>query len=379
MNLRRIPCLLLMLFIGAFNEVGGAAEGFGGTSSIDPNLQTLASGLLFQSTHDERDAKVTTPRGVDESQYVQIGGIDQFISIRGEDRSNPVILFLHGGPANAQSPFPQEFLAWQKYFTVVNWDQRGSGKTYGKNGPATPGMDTPAAALDRLTADAIEVAEYASRRFGKRKVILVGHSWGAVLGLNVVRRRPELFYAFVGTGLPVSWKQSLEDSEAWARHEALSAHDEATLKALDQAASLRIDDMQRLGASAKYRMTQDDLAYLKMQESIIGPSKAPAKGDAADWVAGGAFTVPKIMPIVFSFDARTLGTDFSIPIFLIQGKDDHVASFAEAQKYEGEIRAPRKALIPISGGHFACFTNPKEFVEALRLHVLPLAEDAGSK
>jgi pimeloyl-ACP methyl ester carboxylesterase len=329
--------------------------------------------------HGEQDAKVTAPRGVDESQYVQIGGIDQFISIRGEDRSNPVILFLHGGPANAQSPFLQEFVPWEKDFTVVNWDQRGSGKTYGKNGPATPGMDTPAAALDRLTADAVEVAEYASRRLDKRRIILVGHSWGAILGLNVVKRRPDLFYAFVATGVPVSWKQSLEDSEAWARREALSAHDEATLKALDEAASLRFDDMQRLSASAKYRMTETDLAYLEMQESIIGPSNAQAKGDAADWVAGGAFTVPKIIPIVFSFDARALGTDFSLPIFVIQGKDDHVASFAAAEKYEGEILAPRKALIPISGGHFACFTNPKEFVEVLRLKVRPLADNAGSK
>lgn len=378
MNLRRIPCLLLLLFIGAFCEVGGAAES-GSTISIEPNLQTLPSVLSFQSMHDERNGKVTTPRGVDESQYVQIGGIDQFISIRGEDRNNPVILFLHGGPANAQSPFLQEFVPWEKYFTVVNWDQRGSGKTYGKNGPATPGMDTPAAALDRLTADAIEVAEYASRRLHKTKIILVGHSWGAILGLNVVKRRPKLFYAFVATGLPVSWKQSLEDSEAWARREALSMHDEPTLKALDQAVSLRFDDMQRLNASAKYRMTQDDLAYLKMQESIIRPSDTTAKGDTADWVAGGAFTVPKIMPIVFSFDARALGVDFSLPIFVIQGKDDHVASFAEAQKYEGEIRAPRKALVPINGGHFACFTNPEEFVEALRLHILPIVDDADSK
>jgi pimeloyl-ACP methyl ester carboxylesterase len=379
MNLRKILGLLLMLFIGAFNEVGRAAEQPGSTSSIDPSLKTLAPVSLFRSMGDERDAKIITPREIDESQFVQIGGIDQFISIRGDDRSNPVILFLHGGPANAQSPFLREFAPWEKYFTVVNWDQRGSGKTYGKNGPATPGMDTPASALDRLTSDAIEVAEYASQRLHKRKIVLVGHSWGAILGLNVVKRRPDLFYAFVATGLPVSWKQSLEDSEAWARREAMSAHDETTLKALDQAASPRFDDMQRLSASAKYRMTPDDLAYLKMQEAIIGPSNAPAKGDAADWVAGGAFTVPKIMPIVFSFEARTLGTDFSLPIFVIQGKDDHVASFTEAQKYESEIRAPRKALIPIRGGHFACFTDPREFVEALRLHVLPLVENAGSK
>ncbi len=375
---RRILCFLFLLLPGAFSQGAFAGEESGATGSIEPSLQTLASVRVFEPVHKEPDAKDTTPREVDESQFVRIGGIDQFISIRGKDRSNPVILFLHGGPANAQSPFLQEFAPWEKDFTVVNWDQRGSGKTYGKNGPATPGMETPAATLDRLTADAIEVADYASRRLGKRKVILVGHSWGAILGLNVVKRRPDMFYAFVAAGFPVSWKQSLEDSEAWARRQAVSAHDEATLKALDQAASLRFDDLQRLGASAKYRMTETDLAYLKMQDSIIKPSN-PAKGDAADWVAGGAFTVPKVMPIVFSFDARALGLDFSLPIFVIQGREDHVASFAETEKYVAEISAPRKAFIPINGGHFACFTDPKEFIEALRLQVRPLAEDAGSK
>jgi pimeloyl-ACP methyl ester carboxylesterase len=375
---RRILCFLLLLLPGAFSQRAVAAEESGITGSIEPSLQTLASVRLFEPMHNEADAKATTPRDVDESQFVRIGGIDQFISIRGQDLSNPVLMFLHGGPANAQSPFLQEFAPWEKDFTVVNWDQRGSGKTYGKNGPATPGMETPAATLDRLTADAIEVAEYASQRLGKRKVILVGHSWGAILGLNVVKRRPDLFYAFVATGFPVSWKQSLADSEAWARRQALAAHDEATLKALDQAASLRFDDLQRLSASAKYRMTASDLAYLKMQDSIIDPSN-PAKGDAADWAAGGAFTVPKVMPIVFSFDARALGLDFSLPIFVIQGREDHIASFVETEKYEAEIRAPRKAFIPISGGHFACFTNPKEFVEALRVNVRPLAEDAAGE
>jgi pimeloyl-ACP methyl ester carboxylesterase len=351
----------LALFLVAFNALRVAAQSPGVISSASPNVQ------------NQPDAKTAAQHGVDEAQFVKVGGIDQFIDIRGKDRRNPVILFLHGGPANAQSPFLQEFAPWEKDFTVVNWDQRGSGKTYGKNGPATPGMDTPSAALDRLTDDAIEVAEYASRKLGKKKIILVGHSWGAILGLNVAKRRPDLFYAFVATGLPVSWKQSLEDAEAWARHEASSSHDEATLKALDQAAAMRFDDMQRLSASAKYRMTQSDLEYLKMQDGIIRPSGTP-KGDAADWVAGGAFSVPKIIPIVFSFDARTLGTDFSLPIFIIQGKDDHVASFAGAEKYEGEIRAPHKAIVPLPGGHFACFTNPKEWVEALRSHVLPLAD-----
>src|ERR1700743_2850790 len=72
--------------------------------------------------------------GIDESGFVQIGGIDQWIAIQGQNRTNPVILYLHGGPGEAQSPFLDQFMPWQRDFTVVNWDQRGAGNTYEKNG-----------------------------------------------------------------------------------------------------------------------------------------------------------------------------------------------------------------------------------------------------
>src|ERR1700748_789025 len=87
---------------------------------------------------------------IDELCYVSIGGIAQWVAIQGEDRANPVILYLHGGPGEAQSPFLDQFKPWLADFTVVNWDQRGAGKTYEKNGDATPDLT-----LDRVVADAV--------------------------------------------------------------------------------------------------------------------------------------------------------------------------------------------------------------------------------
>jgi pimeloyl-ACP methyl ester carboxylesterase len=313
-------------------------------------------------------------RSIDESCFVSIGGIDQWLAIQGGNAMNPAILFLHGGPANSQSPFLAEFRPWEQQFTVANWDQRGSGKTYGKNGPSTPGMSTPKMALDRLTADAIEVAAHVCRRLSKRKIILVGHSWGAILGLHVIKRRPDLFHAFVATGLPVSWKHSLEELEHSARQQATSAGDETTLKALDDAAHLPIDDMRRINATNKYRMTAADQEYLSKQQAFVGPPPLPTKGDVADWVGGRSFTGQKLLPVIVSFDPRTLGLDFSLPFFAIQGRDDHVVSFREAKKYVEEIQAPRKAFVPILGGHFACFTNSDAFIRALDRYVRPLAQ-----
>jgi pimeloyl-ACP methyl ester carboxylesterase len=310
--------------------------------------------------------------GIDESGFSKIGGIDQWISVQGRDTTKPVILYLHGGPAEAQSPFLKEFLPWQEDFTVVNWDQRGSGKTYGRNGASTPGMDTPESAVEQLTTDAIEVATTVSKRLAKRKIILVGQSWGTILGLHVVKRRPDLFHAFVGTGEFVNWARGLQELERLARIEAADAQDGETLKSLDQVAALAPTDMRRIGASAKYRMVRTDLEYLKIQRDFVGQPPVPTTGDVADWIAGGGFSLPKLLPAVFSFDAMTFAPELPVPFFVIQGQDDHVAPAVIARQYELRVRAPRKAFITIPGGHFACFTSPGEFTAALRGILHPL-------
>jgi proline iminopeptidase len=95
------------------------------------------------------------PQHIDESGFVRIGGIDQWIAIEGSNVRNPVLLYLHGRPGEAQSPFLGDFAAWQRDFTVVNWDQRGADKTDEKNGTATREVT-----MARLTADAVEIAQY---------------------------------------------------------------------------------------------------------------------------------------------------------------------------------------------------------------------------
>jgi pimeloyl-ACP methyl ester carboxylesterase len=315
-----------------------------------------------------------TARGIDETGFVRIGGIEQWIAIQGSDVRNPVLLYLHGGPGEAQSPFLKQFVPWQKDFTVVNWDQRGSGRTYGRNGASTPGMSTPELALDRLCEDARELAEHLCKRLSKKKLVLVGQSWGAELGLHVVKRWPDLFHAFVGTGQPVSWTLKIEAQERRARTQATAAGDQETLKALDAAASLPVSDQKRIMATRKYRMSSSDLEYLKVVETFMGSPPFPTQGDVADWMAGGRFTFTHLAPIEYTLDARKLGLDMPIPFFVIQGRDDRIAPFEVTEAYVGEVRAPKKALIPIEGGHWACFTNAAAFVEALRTHVVPLAK-----
>ena len=117
---------------------------------LDPTLQFLRARSM-------KDYAVDSARGINEASFVPIGGIQQWVTIRGQDRSNPVILFLHGGPGDAISMWSLPyFFAWEQRFTIVQWDQRGAGKTFGRSGPSV----APTMTLDRMTQDGIELTDY---------------------------------------------------------------------------------------------------------------------------------------------------------------------------------------------------------------------------
>ncbi len=163
-------------------------------------LAVLASGLLIGTFVPPAFAAESPGTSIDQSSYVTIGGIDQWISIKGEDRNNPVLLVVHGGPGESQWPQADKYVPWEKAFTVVLWDQRGAGHTHSRYGAKTPDFS-----LDRITRDGIEVAEYLCRTLNKKKIIVVGHSWGSIIATGMVQLRPYLFAAYVGTGQAESW------------------------------------------------------------------------------------------------------------------------------------------------------------------------------
>ena len=303
---------------------------------------------------------------IDEQGFAPIGGIPQWIAIQGKENANPAILYLHGGPGEAQSPFLNSFAPWEQDFTVINWDQRGAGKTFEKNGEATPDLT-----LERLTADAVEVTRLALNRLGKRKLVLVGQSFGAMLGLMVVRRAPELYYAFVGTGQFVNNALTMEYRERWARQQATAAHDEAGLKALDDVQTLSVNDWKRIGASRKWMLLGPDQDYLKLQTDFMGSPDHP-KPEAQAWVKGYGFESSKIAAESIVFDAITAAPELPVPYILIQGREDHITPFEPARAYWQMVRSKGKAFVAIDGGHYACFTDSDQFLAAMRKYVLPL-------
>ena len=140
--------------------------------------------------------KILTPNGVERLEKVRICGIDQWVSIRGADRRNPVLLYIHGGPGYVSIPMSWWFSrGLEEYFTVVQWDQRAAGKTLLLSDPATI---APTLTNERMIADAEEMAAWARKEFGKDKRFVLGHSYGSFLGLQLAKRHPEWLYVYIG-------------------------------------------------------------------------------------------------------------------------------------------------------------------------------------
>jgi pimeloyl-ACP methyl ester carboxylesterase len=137
------------------------------------------------------------------------------------------LLYLHGGPGGSLRLATAAWRPWERHFRVVHWDQRGTGLTFKKHGETLAGTLT----IDRVVEDGIELSEYLRSRFGG-KIVLVGHSWGSVLGVYMIRRRPDLFAAYVGTGQVANMRRNEEVNYARQLAQAKAVDDKPAVDAL---------------------------------------------------------------------------------------------------------------------------------------------------
>lgn len=313
-----------------------------------------------------------SPGPLTEELFVPIGGIEQWVAIRGRDRTRMPILFLHGGPCEAESPFLSLFAPWEERYVVAQWDQRGTGRTFGKSG-IPPNMT-----MDRLTQDAIEVTQYVLSRLKAHKLILVGFSWGAALGLNVIRTKPELFHALVGTGQPIDGRDIFENMRSSAAARAEAAGDAQAAAELKRFTVSDFADMTKLHTffrwTAPVPNPGPDWDFIGKIFSLLGSPDKPKSAAAADFFASNPapddpaahpVCLQKLLPYASEFDARAGGLDLKVPYFVIQGRDDPRCSPEAARAFVSQVHAPVKNFTVIDGGHFACLSNPAGFLNAL--------------
>ncbi len=306
---------------------------------------------------------------VHEAGYVQIGGVPQWIEIRGWDQMNPVILWLHGGPGAPVLPASYtSFLPWEKTFTIVHWHQRGAGLTY-----AAAPLDGPPLTIDRMVQDGIEVAEHLRSRLHKDKIILIGHSWGSVIGTRMVQRRSELFAAYVGTGQSNSLEDDGRDLFAAAMKRANASGNARAIESLTNVSSLPLTDIHRMDVVRTWGKTEDisDNPLLLLMAPLISPgypiSRSLSLGKAFEGSRRALFDEQQQVRV--ERDVPELAT----PAFLFQGKDDWQVSTPAAARYFERLRAPRKDIVLFDGGHFVYVFHSDAFLSALTSRVRPLA------
>jgi len=319
------------------------------------SLIVLALGLPTASSKAQSTS-------IEEARFFELGGVEQWITIRGANRTNPILLILHGGPGDAQSPLVSTYEPLEKDFVVVQWDQRGAGKTL-----AHAGASPQTTSLDRLIRDGIELTEYIRRYLHTNDVILVGHSWGSFLGVHTVKRRPELFRAFIGTGQVVCWRGMVETQYRYtldrARAEA-NASAVTELEALGVPAPDKFDQYLVMRRWLNGYLATSDLQWLMKQDALLRSALSP---DDLRAYRQGFQTMTGLASTVFAMDLPSLGFDFKVPFFVIQGSEDHIAPTPLAASYFEKINATTKRMTLINGaGHFVPMTHMQQFAEALR-------------
>lgn len=289
---------------------------------------------------------------------IPLGGIQQSILIRTDDKNQPIVLFLHGGPGTAQIGFARRFQRQlEKEFTVVNWDQRGSGIS--ESGELT---------LKTYLNDAKELIQYLLKRFGNEKLYLVGHSWGSILGSLLAQEYHDYLYAYIGVGQIVCTVEGEKISFEFVKDQAVKKRDKRALELLNNLA-----------------FEPDSLDYLFSQRKLLDKYKGSLYSMTGTQLFFGEFlnNTEYLLSDWFRFIKRNKTslkymwhevakinfwnvTDYSIPIYFCTGRFDFNTPSQLVEEYFHRIHAPVKELVWFeNSGHCPPFEEYEKFNELL--------------
>ncbi|WP_198524901.1 alpha/beta fold hydrolase [Niameybacter massiliensis] len=326
--------------------------------------------MLLKSSRRKQYA-IKSPNGIEQMEKRKIGGIWQYLYIRGENKKNPVILFLHGGPGSSMMPFIPDFqFGWEKDFTVVQWDQRNTGKTLKANNPEEVANT---ATITQMLADTLEVVRYLTQKLGKEKVIILGHSWGSVLGTLFVKKYPQYVSGYIGVGQVVSFRKNeqvgFNKVMACAKAQGATKHIEK-LKSLEPYPALQYtqEELKRLmqvrQIQQKYNLAMGP--DLKLVSTVfLSPYMSIKEGMSFTSDIGKNYR--KLWPFLYDeYDLERYSTEYKVPVIYIMGEEDWQTPYSLAKAYFEKIEAPYKKFKSIpAAGHATMIDQPELFTKAI--------------
>jgi len=321
------------------------------------------TGMLSSCAHTP---PIKSDNGVASLEKVTLGGAEQWILIRGKDVSNPIMLFIHGGPGFPEMAFNHHFGdGLEERFIVVHWDQRGAGKSYGK---APEGSFT----VEQHLSDAHELIEMLLDRFGKKKLYIVGHSWGSMMGVMLVKRYPELFHAYVGIGQVVDLERNEAVSYDFVLREARRRNNRKAISELEKIGPPPYEEHNELVTQRKWLLKfggalHNEDGYGKYAKIALKTGHEYSPADYIKLIMG-ATKVPKLMweemsRINFIEQAPRL----EVPVYFFAGRYDYNTPFELVEEYYEILEAPRgKHLVWFeNSAHSPNLEEPAEFTRAM--------------
>lgn len=365
-----VATILLLIIAGvaalfhhpfALSFVGNTAKLLGVAFGV-MLIAVISSQFVTYTPHIDGD------NAISELREITVNDSKQWLTLRGKNKDAPVILFLSGGPGGSQMGNARVALSeLEDNFVMVQWDQPGSGKSRW----AVPRQQIT---LDRYLQDGHAVTQYLKQKFGKKKIYVIGESWGSALGVLLMQRHPEDYAAFIGSGQMVDFAQTEVDDYKLALKIAKERGDTAKVKQLE-----------RRGSPPYYgdSVIFDMLAYLQYLDNEmarrgnINPSKsniyasvlAPEYGliDKYNWAAGLFRTLDQVFPQLYNINFRKSATKLEVPMYFLLGRHDLNAPTYLAEEYYQLLNAPKKELLWFEhSGHAPWNTEADRYVKEVK-------------
>jgi pimeloyl-ACP methyl ester carboxylesterase len=310
----------------------------------------------------------TKGQGIDIMEIVEIGNIKQFLYLRGKNIENPVILFIHGGPGSPMIPLLHGFqYNWENDFTIVQWDQRNSGKTFFLNDPETV---IESMNFEQMLSDAHEVTQYIKEKLNKDAIIILGHSWGSVLGTALVHTYPQDYIAYIGVGQIANMRENTRVGYEVVLETARIQGNKNDVVALEALASYLLYEKDEKSTNDQFFIFRKYLNKYKLAEDrslrLIMLAFSSPYYKFRDLMYYLNVNILHYQAPIFrfldDFNIRDFGTMYEIPVFYIMGERDYQTPYPLAKMFFDEISAPIKEFFTIkNAGHLPMLDNKKEF------------------
>jgi proline iminopeptidase len=323
-------------------------------------------------------ARIVTPDGIDDERLMPIGGINQWVSIRGRHRDNPILLVLHGGPGFTTVPSSYYFLKdWEEYFTVVQWDQRGAGKTYMANDPSNVKATM---SLDRLVGDAEELVSYLRTTYKRKRIVLLAHSFGTVIGVKLAQRHADWFYAYVAMGQLVDAQLNEKMGYDATLAAARSDHNDKAVADLESISPFPDPvhserNLQGLGVERRWLAHyggyywHDNVGH---EDALDQFSPVYTANELKGRYEGMGFSMQALWAEAGHIDFRP-NKHFACPVIFLEGRHDLGTNATLLEQWFKTIQAPKKTLVWFEdSAHMVYQEEPGKMLVVLVNEVLPL-------